>query len=320
MELIRKRRSTVVRRITDIPALGQLYEGSERGRSRDVGAVNVGAGNVPSGAIHNLLPHARTADERGELCGLFDGNRCGAIDPTAVRQDAVVHVENVSDPAGYDDSGLQKVAVRSETKETVYKCIRSRADWKQRVVLRLAWITASLWAEIAVLTANSFTLEADGTLILDWSVAPKTAKADSHRASRFVRIRGQDAFDTIKLCRTLQENEKVTNITNAQSRTSSDSLECHGAFHKTRCVEARCCNRGDTQFGPTRDLAVGGARRPVRPSPEYCSIFVEVHHNADPGVVAGRVDVKGETAEGQEPWLRAEERFSMIFITIMLLQ
>ncbi|PWU92382.1 hypothetical protein C4B63_38g221 [Trypanosoma cruzi] len=93
------------------------------------------------------------------------------------------------------------------------------------------------------------------------------------------------------------------------SRTSSGSLECHGAFHRTRCVEARCSNRGDTRFGPTRDLAVGGARRPVRPSPEYCLIFGEVHHTADPGIVSGRIDVKGETAEGQEPWLRAEERF-----------
>ncbi|RNF11073.1 hypothetical protein TcG_09214 [Trypanosoma cruzi] len=59
MELIRKRRSTVVRRITDISALGQLYEESERGRSRDVGAVNVEAENVPSGAIYQLFA-ART--------------------------------------------------------------------------------------------------------------------------------------------------------------------------------------------------------------------------------------------------------------------
>ncbi|KAF8295399.1 rab1 small GTP-binding protein [Trypanosoma cruzi] len=93
------------------------------------------------------------------------------------------------------------------------------------------------------------------------------------------------------------------------SRKSSGHLECHGAFHKTRCVEARCSNRGDVQFGPTRDLAVGEARRPVRPSPEYCSIFGKVHHTADPALVAGRIDVKGETAAGQELWLRAEERF-----------
>ncbi|PWV08228.1 hypothetical protein C3747_92g114 [Trypanosoma cruzi] len=92
-------------------------------------------------------------------------------------------------------------------------------------------------------------------------------------------------------------------------RTSSGSLECHGAFHKTRCVAARGSNCGETQFGPTRDLAVGEARRPVRPSPEYCSIFGEIHHTADPGVVAGRIFVNGRAAEVQEPWLRAEERF-----------
>ncbi|RNC46458.1 hypothetical protein TcCL_NonESM03714 [Trypanosoma cruzi] len=102
MELIRQRRSTVVQRITDIPALGQLYEEGERSGSRDVGAVNVEAENIPSGALYNLLLHARTADQRGELRGLFDGNiRCGAIDPTAVRKVAAVHVGNESNPAGY---------------------------------------------------------------------------------------------------------------------------------------------------------------------------------------------------------------------------
>ncbi|RNC32638.1 hypothetical protein TcCL_Unassigned04734 [Trypanosoma cruzi] len=80
---------------------------------------------------------------------------------------------------------------------------------------------------------------------------------------------------------------------------SSGSLGCHGAFHKTRCAETRCSNCGDIQFGPTRDLAVGEARQSVRNSPEYCSIFEEVHRNADPGFVTGRIDVKGETAEGQ---------------------
>ncbi|KAF8275293.1 hypothetical protein TcBrA4_0137550 [Trypanosoma cruzi] len=91
--------------------------------------------------------------------------------------------------------------------------IRSRTDWKQRVVLRLAWITASCWSGIAALTANSFTLEADGTIILDWPVAPRTARADPHRAFRSVVTRGQDVLDTIKLCRTLRRNEKLTNLT-----------------------------------------------------------------------------------------------------------
>ncbi|RNC59348.1 rab1 small GTP-binding protein, partial [Trypanosoma cruzi] len=102
----------------------------------------------------------------------------------------------------------------------------------------------------------------------------------------------------IKLCRTLQET-KAYEYYDCPSRRSSGYLECHGAFHKTQRVETRFSNCGGIQFGPTSDLAVGEARRPVRPSPEYCSIFVEVHHNADPGAVAGRIDVKGETAEGQ---------------------
>ncbi|RNF15644.1 putative trans-sialidase [Trypanosoma cruzi] len=93
--------------------------------------------------------------------------------------------------------------------------IRSRTDWKERVVVRLAWITASCWSEIAALTPKNSTLKPDGTIILDWSVAPRTVRADPHRASRFVRMRGQDVLDTIKLCRTLRLNEKLTNLTAA---------------------------------------------------------------------------------------------------------
>ncbi|RNC54060.1 putative mitotic centromere-associated kinesin (MCAK) [Trypanosoma cruzi] len=40
--------------------------------------------------------------------------------------------------------------------------------------------------------------------------------AHPHRALWFVRIRGQDAFNIIKPCRTLQENGKLTNLTTAQ--------------------------------------------------------------------------------------------------------
>ncbi|KAF8283303.1 hypothetical protein TcYC6_0008890 [Trypanosoma cruzi] len=94
--------------------------------------------------------------------------------------------------------------------------IRSRTDWKERVVFRLAWMTASRWSGIAALTPNSFTLEPDGAITWDWPVAPKTARADPHRAPRFVGIRGRDALDTITLCRTLRRNEVLTNLTTAQ--------------------------------------------------------------------------------------------------------
>ncbi|ESS63688.1 hypothetical protein TCDM_08400 [Trypanosoma cruzi Dm28c] len=231
MELIRQRRSTVVRRITDIPALGQPHEERERGRSRDVGAVNVEAENVPSGAIHNLMPHARTDDERGELRGLFDGNiRCGAIDPTAVRQDAAVYVGNGSNPAGHGDSGVTKSCgtIGDETGAPIDRGRDESSNPQSDRLEGTCCLTTcvgnddSLVRDCRLNPNSNSTMEADGTLILDWSVAPKTARADPHRASRFVRIRGQDAFDTIKLCRTFQENEKLTNLTTAQVERALD--------------------------------------------------------------------------------------------------
>ncbi|KAF8292218.1 hypothetical protein TcYC6_0120000 [Trypanosoma cruzi] len=59
VELIRQRRSTVVRRITDVSALGRLREEGERGGPRNVDAVNVGAENVSSWATYDLFA-ART--------------------------------------------------------------------------------------------------------------------------------------------------------------------------------------------------------------------------------------------------------------------
>ncbi|EKG00670.1 hypothetical protein TCSYLVIO_008372, partial [Trypanosoma cruzi] len=171
------------------------------------------------GQFTTFLLHARSADKRGELCGLFDGNRCGAIDPTAARQDAAVHVGNVSNPAGYGDSGVTKNC-GTIGDETGAPLDRGRDESSNPQSDRLEGTCCfstrvdngeSFVRDCGPNPNSNSTMEADGTLILDWSVARKTARADPHRASRFVRIRGQDAFDAIKLCRTLQEKEKLTN-------------------------------------------------------------------------------------------------------------
>ncbi|ESS62478.1 hypothetical protein TCDM_09844 [Trypanosoma cruzi Dm28c] len=318
MELIRKRRSIVVRRITDIPALGQLYEESKRGRSRDVGAVNVDAWNVSSGAIHNLMLHARTDDERGELCGLFDGNiRCGAIDPTAVRQDAAVYVGNGSNPAGHGDSWVTKKcgAIGDEASAPLDKG-RDESNFPQLDRLEGTCCLStcvdngeSLVRDCGPNPNSNSTMEPDGTLILDWSVAPKMARADPHHALRFVRIRGQDAFDTIKLCRTFQEKEKLTNLTTAQVEralapwnATAHSIKQGALRHAAQIVETYNLNPHVISKLAEHVVPFDLPQNTVR-------YFVEAHHSADPGVVAGRIDVKGETAEGQELWLRAEERF-----------
>ncbi|KAF8304424.1 hypothetical protein TcBrA4_0046020 [Trypanosoma cruzi] len=147
----------------------------------------------------------------------FGGNtRCGAIVQSAARQVLRSVLQMDRTPLDMVILGLQKIAARLErkrarplTREWVDGYPHSRTDWKQRVVFRPAWITASCRSEIAALTPNNFTLEPDGSIILDWSVASRTARADSRRALRFVRIRGQDAFDTTTLCRTLRRNESL---------------------------------------------------------------------------------------------------------------
>ncbi|PWU87134.1 hypothetical protein C3747_499g20 [Trypanosoma cruzi] len=244
MELFCQRRSTVVRRNTDSSALGQLYEESERGRSRDVGAVNVGAWNVPSGAIHHLLPPARTADERGGLCGLFDGNRCGAIDPTAVRQDAAVYVGNGSNPAGYGGFGVTK---------SCGELIDNGRDGSSnpqpdRLEGTFCFSTCVDDGESLVrdcgLDSQQFRTGAGRGLNFGLVRGAEDGEGGSHRALRSVKIRGQDAFDTIKLCRTLQGNEKLTNNTTAQVEralapwdATAHSIERGALRHAAQIVE-----------------------------------------------------------------------------------
>ncbi|KAF5225365.1 trans-sialidase [Trypanosoma cruzi] len=223
MELIRKRRSTVVRRITDIPALGQLYEESKQGGLRDVGAVNVGAENVTSRQFTTFCrTHEQPMNKESRAAFLM------AIDvapPTRLQYARMLRsmLEMNRTPLGMVILELQKIAARSETqqahpltKEGMGQFIHSQTNWKERVVFRLAWITASRCFEIAATAPNNFTLERDGNIILYWPVAPKTAKADPHCAPRFFRARGQDALDIIELCGTLQHNEELTNLTTAQ--------------------------------------------------------------------------------------------------------
>ncbi|ORC88346.1 putative trans-sialidase [Trypanosoma theileri] len=118
--------------------------------------------------------------------------------------------------------GLQKIAARSEikqarplSKQEMDTIIRSRIDWKEQTVFRLAWITASRWSEIAALTKKNFQRTDDGSVILDWAVAPKTAKMDPHRAPRFIKTQGKGAFALIQLLATLRPEEHLTRLTTA---------------------------------------------------------------------------------------------------------
>ncbi|RNC41164.1 hypothetical protein TcCL_NonESM09310 [Trypanosoma cruzi] len=256
MELIRERRSTVVRRITDIPALDKLNEGSERGGSRDFFAVNVGAENFPCGAIHHLLLHARTHDERGELRGLFGGNRLrGAIDPTAVRQDAAVHVANESNPAGHGDSGVTKNCgvIRGEAGALLDKG-RDESTYLQpdRLEGTCCFSTCVDNGELFVRDCGSHPQQfhTGGGRNLNFGLARGAEDGEGGSPPR-LSVRQDTRAGRVRHYNVMQDTSrkrKAHEYYDCQSRTSSGSLECHGAFHRTRCVEARSSNRGDTRF------------------------------------------------------------------------
>ncbi|RNF12713.1 hypothetical protein TcG_08732 [Trypanosoma cruzi] len=182
---------------------------------------------------------------------LFGGNRCSAIDPTAVRQDAAVYVGNESNPAGHGGFEVTKNcgAIGDEVRD---ESSAPRTDWKERVVLRLAWITASRCFEIAALTPNNSTLEADGAL--SFGLVRGTEDGESGSPPRLA-VREDTRAGRLRHYKAMQDasrKRKAHESDGCPRGTSFGSLECHGAFHKTRCVETRCSNRGDAQFGSTR--------------------------------------------------------------------
>lgn len=85
---------------------------------------------------------------------------------------------------------------------------------RERVAMRLAWVTASRWGEIASLQKENFVAhpQDEEALIVDWSALPKTFKLDPRRAARYVVIAGEDAKKLKKVVRLMVDEEKLTTI------------------------------------------------------------------------------------------------------------
>ncbi|KAF8287592.1 hypothetical protein TcYC6_0001260 [Trypanosoma cruzi] len=110
------------------------------------------------------------------------------------------------------------------TKEGVDQGTPLPSDGKQRVCFSTRVDAGEPFVRDCGLDSQNFTLELDGAMVLDWPAAPKTARADPHRSLAARRVREQDAPDTIKCCRALRHNEKLTNPRTAQRRTSCGLL------------------------------------------------------------------------------------------------
>ncbi|RNC40094.1 putative trans-sialidase [Trypanosoma cruzi] len=139
--------------------------------------------------------------------------------------------------------GLPKIAARSETKqarplttEKMNQFVRSRTDWKQCVVLRPAWMTASFWSDIAVLTPKTFYTGvgrdhnsglARGSKDGEGGSPPRPAVRPDARAG---------CVQHYKVMRNTSRKRRAHESYDCPSETSSGFLECHGVFHKTGCA------------------------------------------------------------------------------------
>ncbi|RNC35355.1 putative SH3 domain protein [Trypanosoma cruzi] len=141
-ELIRQRRSTVVRRITEIHASGRLYEESERGGLRNVSAANVGR-RMPLAGQFSTFCRTHEQPINGESRAAFLESILDVAPSTRPRHTRMLRSMSEMNRTLPDMMilGLQKIAARSETKqarpsteEEMNQLIRIRADWRERAV------------------------------------------------------------------------------------------------------------------------------------------------------------------------------------------
>eukprot|EP00796_Vickermania_ingenoplastis_P002006 gene2006-biopygen1637 len=98
------------------------------------------------------------------------------------------------------------------------RLIAMASDWQTRIVLRLAWMTASRWAEVAALTKECFRQLDDKVLRLDWGTHPKTSKEQPNRSFRFTMISERFSNRLRKLLRGLEPGQPLTALSGAQLR------------------------------------------------------------------------------------------------------
>eukprot|EP00796_Vickermania_ingenoplastis_P009972 gene9972-biopygen7075 len=88
-------------------------------------------------------------------------------------------------------------------------------SWEDGTVLRLAWMTASRWAEVYNLRTDNLLLEKDGSVILDWAAIPKTAKINPFTANRYLRFTGEEASLLTRLKHHRGPGARLTDMTTA---------------------------------------------------------------------------------------------------------
>ncbi|KAH8604190.1 hypothetical protein ERJ75_001734300 [Trypanosoma vivax] len=128
------------------------------------------------------------------------------------------------------------------------------------VAMRLAWVTAGRWGEIALLRKKELIGHPSdrNALIVDWGALPKTFEAGTRRAARVWRSRAR-----MPSCRGLSKNGGWRAAHSARRARGGNNLAASrhdGAFYKTGRAGARGRGGGRTRFGPENFDTVWEAR------------------------------------------------------------
>eukprot|EP00796_Vickermania_ingenoplastis_P001747 gene1747-biopygen1312 len=95
-------------------------------------------------------------------------------------------------------AGLQRLQAGEQLDQAVAMTVQDMRtliqqfpNWTDKLVLRLAWMTASRWGEIESLTTAHFRELDIPVLVLDWWTLPKTSKEQPNRPYRYHKFTGR---------------------------------------------------------------------------------------------------------------------------------
>eukprot|EP00796_Vickermania_ingenoplastis_P002599 gene2599-biopygen2090 len=117
-------------------------------------------------------------------------------------------------------AGLQRLQAGEQLDQAVAMTVQDMRtliqqfpNWTDKLVLRLAWMTASRWGEIESLTTAHFRELDIPVLLLDWWTLPETSKEQPNRPYRYHKFTGEMRLQIRKLIHHLGPDQPLTKIT-----------------------------------------------------------------------------------------------------------
>ncbi|KAK7194112.1 hypothetical protein NESM_000324200 [Novymonas esmeraldas] len=121
------------------------------------------------------------------------------------------------------DDVRQAEGIRAEDMKTVMAAAPTAQD---ATMMKMAWMTASRWAEAKGLRTGNLIPQTDGSVAIDLAAAPKTAKTHPFRAHRYARLTGEVARELTALCKGLRPDQPLARTTTQQMAANLRPMGC----------------------------------------------------------------------------------------------